>query len=282
MTTRDDRSIRFFGEVGQDRLRSASVSIVGVGGLGTHVVQQLALLGVGQLTLIDHELLEETNLNRYIGARPQDVGMPKTEIGRRIALTCRPEIKVHVVPAKLQTHEAFDALRKSAFIFGCLDNEGARLVLTEFCAVYDVRYADLATEILPGSTLEYGGRVFVSWAQSGCLVCLGALDLDEAASDLASPESRRDREDIYGVPSDAITGAGPAVVSLNGVIASLGVTEFMLGLTGIRNPQSFLVYRGSRGVVSVNADAPSPDCYYCDHVRGSGDGASLNRYVAES
>ena len=48
-TERYDRNIRFFGKKGQDRLAAASVAVVGVGGLGTHVVQQLALLGVGRL-----------------------------------------------------------------------------------------------------------------------------------------------------------------------------------------------------------------------------------------
>ena len=53
---RFDRNIRFFGKQGQARLRSASVAIVGVGGLGLHVAQQLAHLGVGALTLIDDEV----------------------------------------------------------------------------------------------------------------------------------------------------------------------------------------------------------------------------------
>ena len=59
-TDRYDRNIRFFGQEGQDRLAACSVAVVGVGGLGTHVVQQLALLGIGKLALIDKGELKET------------------------------------------------------------------------------------------------------------------------------------------------------------------------------------------------------------------------------
>ena len=62
MTDRFDRNLRFFGEEGQRVLRETHVAIVGVGGLGTHVVQQLALLGVGELYLVDHEELDRTYL----------------------------------------------------------------------------------------------------------------------------------------------------------------------------------------------------------------------------
>src|SRR6185437_12668857 len=69
---RFDRQLRFFGRAGQKRIQSAKVAVVGVGGLGTHVVQQLSLLGVKKLSLVDAQELDETNLNRYVGARHDD------------------------------------------------------------------------------------------------------------------------------------------------------------------------------------------------------------------
>src|ERR1700739_765939 len=68
VSTRFDRNIRFFGEEGQNRLRNTRVTVVGAGGVGGHVIQQLALLGVGTITVIDKEELDETNRNRYITA----------------------------------------------------------------------------------------------------------------------------------------------------------------------------------------------------------------------
>ena len=93
---RYDRNIRFFGKEGQERLANASATIVGVGGLGTHVVQQLALLGVGRLVLIDDEELDETNFNRYVGVRHDDLvpGTLKVAVGERIVRDINPDIEV--------------------------------------------------------------------------------------------------------------------------------------------------------------------------------------------
>ena len=61
---RFDRNTRFFGDDGQRRLRETRCTVVGTGGLGTHVIQQLALLGVGHISPIDREELDDTNCNR--------------------------------------------------------------------------------------------------------------------------------------------------------------------------------------------------------------------------
>jgi tRNA A37 threonylcarbamoyladenosine dehydratase len=65
-SNRFDRNERFFGKEGQEKIRASRVAIVGVGGLGTHVVQQLSLLGVGGLALIDGEEVDHTNRNGCI------------------------------------------------------------------------------------------------------------------------------------------------------------------------------------------------------------------------
>src|SRR5688572_12399233 len=96
MKERFDRNERFFGKEGQAKIRASGVAITGVGGLGTHVAQQLALLGVGRLVLIDSEELDASNLNRYIGARYDDPipGSPKVEIGERLIKSIDPNIEV--------------------------------------------------------------------------------------------------------------------------------------------------------------------------------------------
>ncbi len=66
-----------------------------------------------------------------------------------------------------------------------------------------------------------------------------------------------------------LAGTGPAVVSLNGVVASLGVTEFMVHVTGLREPASQLIYRGELGIVTKSVDQPQPGCYYCTRLWGT-------------
>jgi len=278
---RFDRNESFFGKVGQEKLAAARVAIVGVGGLGTHLVQQLAYMGVREMALIDDEELTETNLNRYIGARSGDPipGTPKVSIGARICREVDPAIKVTKIQNVLASESAFKAIIGAGYVFGCLDNDGARLILNELCTVYGLPYLDLASEIIPGSPPSYGGRVFVNWDGHSCLVCCGLLDITEAQRDLEEPEARKMRDAIYGVRQEELGKSGPSVVSINGVVASLAVTEFMVGVTGIRAPQRHLTYHGNMGRVSASMEKPKSDCYYCAGLRGKGAEADVERYV---
>ena len=190
--SRFDRNIRFFGEEGQERLRATHVAIVGVGGLGTHVVQQLGLLGVGRITLIDFEKIDHTNLNRYIGVRCDDdvYGIPKVVSAERLLSTIDPEIDVRSLQQSFVSADGFAEIIQADYVFGCLDLEGNRLILTELCSAYRLPYFDLASDIFPGNTAQYGGTVCFSRDGDGCLVCMGELDLEEAGFDLASKDAR--------------------------------------------------------------------------------------------
>lgn len=280
--TRFDRNIRFFGKEGQERLSDASVAVVGIGGLGSHVVQQLALLGVGRLTLIDSEELDDTNRNRYIGVRHDDPvpGTSKVAIGERLAREINPQIRVLTIDQPLIHPLSFQAIiGGSDYVFGCLDNDGARLILNELCLAYDKPYVDLASGIDVEEN-RYGGRVYVRWNGPGCLVCHEVLDPVEAGLDLQTEQQRKNREAIYGIPVDALGAVGPSVVSINGIVASLGVTEFMLTVSGVRSEHNkLLTYHGDRSVALAKTSPPRDGCYYCSVVRGQGDNAGVLRLL---
>ncbi len=142
MTGRFDRQIAVFGETGQQKIRAASVAVLGAGGLGSHVIQQLALIGVRDFAVIDSEELSDTNRNRYVTARFDDPvpGTLKTDIAERIIKTFDPEAAVRKIPDSLVSMDAFDAIINADYVFGCLDSEGARLVLNEVCAAYTRPY----------------------------------------------------------------------------------------------------------------------------------------------
>lgn len=279
MQERYDRNIRLFGENGQKRLRQIKVSVVGVGGLGTHVIQQLAHLGVGDITLIDSEKLDTTNLNRYVGTRPDYVGRRKVDIGAQLINSIDQKIKVKTVYNSLVDKNAFNSVKEADYVFGCLDCEGARLILNELCLAYNRPYFDLASEIDPSSPPSYGGRVCFVSNFTGCLHCLGELDSSEASLALAGPSQRDERKAIYGVDSEHLGAAGPAVVSINGVIASLAITEFMADATGLRQANTLIKYYGEQGTVRQSKDKGQPDCYYCQQIRGKGDAAKVERYI---
>jgi molybdopterin/thiamine biosynthesis adenylyltransferase len=281
VNSRYDRSIRFFGEEGQQKLRNTRAAIVGVGGVGSHMAQQLALLGVGSIALIDPEELDETNRNRYVTARACDnvPGTPKVDIAERLIKETNPLVEVVKVQDSLVSDAGFRAVLRSDWVFGCVDSEGARLALTELCAAYCLSYLDIASDIEVGEIPRFGGRVCLASRGECCLVCLGQLDISEAQQELGGPEARELREAIYGVEKKYLGMVGPSVVSINGVVASLAVTEFVVGITGIREPQRLVIYRGDMGRVLVSLDEPTPDCFYCKAVWGQGDSADVRRYI---
>lgn len=112
-------------------------------------------------------------------------------------------------------------------------------------------------------SLWYGGRVILC-AGSGCLVCLQLLDQEQIALDQMDQHERQADERIYGVARGALRGPGPSVVSVNGAVASLAVTEFMVHITGLRAPVAQLTYRADLGTVTKSLDQPAEGCYYCE------------------
>lgn len=273
------RQISFFGVKGQEIIEATSVTVVGIGGLGTHIIQLLAYLGVKDFYLIDDEKIDATNLNRYVGARHDDVGKKKTIVGERIIKEINPDASVKVIQKPLQSKEAFDAISSSGCVFGCLDNDGARVILNELCIAYERPYFDLATEIFPEDPISYGGRVCISVDSESCLDCYDVLDREAAAIDMESPEARKDREDLYGLERGEFQQTGPSVVSLNGIIASLAVTEFLVWVTGLRDPQKLLTYRGKQGIVTFTTERVNPDCYFCYELRGKKDKAGIKQFM---
>ncbi len=275
------RNEMFFGQEGQERIRQTTCAIVGNGGLGTHVVQQLSLLGVGGLKIIDGEELADTNRNRYVGARHDDPipGSPKVDIGERLAHSIDPAIHVEKIFDTFISEAGFNAIRSADCVFGCLDCEGARLILTELCSAYSRPYIDLASDINPKLTPpQYGGRVCVASGNSGCLICLDVLDLAEAGRDLEGEAERRNREAIYGVTREALGRSGPSVVSINGLVASIAVTEFMVAVTGLRQPKGLITCYGHSGKVTVATDSPRPNCWYCS-LLGHGQKVDVERHI---
>jgi molybdopterin-synthase adenylyltransferase len=268
---RYSRNEALFGPEGQEKIAATKVTIVGVGGLGSHIAQQLAYLGVETQTQVDYDIVTSSSLNRLVGAVETDVAAKtkKVRVAKRVIEAINPAATVEPVDAKIDTAEAEAAVVAADVVFGCLDRDLPRLKLTEFCSRYGKPLFDLATDTGgKGDDLWYGGRVvFANGA--GCLVCRHLLDQQEMTRDGMSPEQRDAHDRIYGVERGRLVETGPMVVSVNGVVASLAVTEFMVLVTTMREPVPHLIYRGHAGTVGRNNDPPEPGCYFCSGIRRS-------------
>jgi hypothetical protein len=259
---RFDRNERMFGAVGQARIVSTRIAVVGVGGLGSHVVQQAAYLGIGALVLVDADIVTESSLNRLVGARPVDVGSLKVEVAQRLVHEVAPAAQTLAVSEWLDTQIAVAAIQTADVVFGCLDTDRARLALTALTSAAGLPYLDLATEIGPSASW-YGGRVLFAEPGVRCAYCLGELDPSELALAALSEAHRVARGGSYGVHDDSLDSSGASVVSLNGIVASLAMTELLVYLTGLRRPAITLTYRGDKGVVTRRTNEPTGPCPYC-------------------
>ena len=264
---RYSRQIALFGSEGQDRIATTSAAIVGIGGLGSHLAQQLAYLGVVDFILIDSDAVSMSNLNRLIGAEHTDVGALKVEVADREIRLVQPDATVDIAAAQFVADKAPEALKRADVLFGCVDDDVARLELVRHASVHALPYVDLASDV--ASTGEFGGRVVFAKDGERCLSCLGELDQHALARAQMTEEQRAADDKIYGIERNALADSGPSVVSVNGVVASLAVTEFMVWRTGLREPAGYLNYRGDRGTVGSRADPKRTYCHYCMTLWGS-------------
>lgn len=276
------RQILMFGEAGQQKIEAQKVGVVGAGGLGSQVSQALAYTGVRDIAIVDDDRLDDTNMNREAGAFLQDVGRLKAEVIGDLVRGINPDARVQVIAKNLRTREAMKTLIDCTVLFGCVDRDGPRLVLTDLAAAYAIPLIDTATEIFPEQgdhPFHFGGRVVVARPGDYCLFCAGQIDRELAKEDLETPEVLAlRRKHGYGIGKDV---PSPSVFALNGIIANLAVMEFIAMATGIREPSRRLTYKGDRGVVTTTDDIRQMDCFTCGTC-GQHEDANIWRYVSTS
>ncbi len=121
------------GAAGQARLAAARVLVVGAGGLGSPVLATLAGAGVGQLNVLDHDRVEESNLHRQPLYRMTDLGRSKAEAAREALLAANPAISVDAMPRRLAVAEAPDLIAAADLVLDCADSLAVTYVLSDAC-----------------------------------------------------------------------------------------------------------------------------------------------------
>lgn len=281
---RFNRQEAWFTPAGQRRMGRIKFGVVGLGGTGGPIVQNLVYLGGRDFVFVDHDSSDETSMNRLVTATAADVDTSKAILARRLVKAVMPEAKVHVVLKELQTDEALDALKGVDVLVGCVDNDGARLVLNELALAYNIPYFDLGVGIdaKDGHVDAAGGRVAAVLPGGPCLYCMGQIDGDEARYWLADDEQRaflRGRGYVKGMDVNA-----PSVAALNAALAAAAANELAVYFSGVRVVQPLLeldLLGAGRAVksqwltpVRVEKKAGCPAC----EAAGRGDEANIERY----
>lgn len=266
---------------GQRKIQQVTVGVVGVGGTGSHVVQQLAHLGVSKFVLVDVDLIEESNRSRVVGSQPSDstTSRPKVMVMKRLVKGINRDSQVICIKKKIDSAEAVSALRNADIVFCCTDNLASRGVLNAFAYQYLVPVVDMGVAVQlhkEGTIHRVSGRVTVLLPDGACLRCLGILDPEKVKDEIEEGQ----RLSYLG----AEEAPSPAVVSLNGVIASLAVTEFLQLVTNFARRQGervYWVYDGLKGLVRHISMGQGLACATCQRFLALGDNANPNDWLYE-
>jgi molybdopterin-synthase adenylyltransferase len=257
---RYDRQIRAFGKAGQQQIASLKVAVIGAGGTGSVTCQQLAYLGVRNFILVDFDHVEETNLNRIVGATVADLGELKTVVASRGIKAAQPNAEVSTVTGDVTDDAIARQLLGADIIFICTDSHASRAVINQIAYQYLIPAIDMGVSlsVRHGKLAYITGRVQALTAGLPCLSCLDLLDPETIRREMLTPEARAADPYITGVQQPQ-----PAVVSLNSTMASLAVTMFLGIATDAPANARNQLYDGVNGTLKNFTGPVDPDCFVC-------------------
>lgn len=230
-----DRQIRAFGNDIQILLQKIHIAIVGAGGTGSAVAEQLIRLGVGTLTIIDGQTFETTNINRVYGSKIDDDGIEKVKIIERLATNIGLGTKINAVNQPITFQSVTNELKNADIIFGCTDDQWGRSILTRMAVYYCIPVFDMGVKIdsKDGFIKSIEGRVTTLLGNYACLFCRERINekaiLSESLAETDPEQLERLIKDGYANELDT---PAPSVISFTSSIASLAVTELLHRLTG--------------------------------------------------
>jgi molybdopterin/thiamine biosynthesis adenylyltransferase len=152
------RNFRTIDEAGQLALHEARVVVVGCGGLGGYVIEELARLGVGTLVVVDSDRFDASNLNRQILATLASLGRPKAEVAAERIASLNPATMVEARCCRFDPSNAEDILRGAGAAADALDGISARLLLESSCAALGIPlvHGGIAGWYVQASTIRPG------------------------------------------------------------------------------------------------------------------------------
>jgi molybdopterin-synthase adenylyltransferase len=270
-----DRQLHIWGDVCQRKIQAITAGIAGLGGTGSVLLQMLARVGVNRFVLCDPDDIELSNLSRLPYAFKCDTGRKKVRVAAGYVKKVAGDAVVKMIAGPVQ--DARESFRGCDVLFGCADNDGARLALNEISLKYFIPYIDIGTEIFieHGKIVDMGGQVrVVVPGVTGCLECAEAIDYGQAAISILSPDDMSVRNAAGYVNGTDISPA-PAVITLNTMIASMASQEFVNMIAGRDRDATgnYYLYDATVPRIERFSIERKPDCPMCgqEGIVGMGD-----------
>lgn len=256
MTT-NERFVRqsFLGPNAQRVVERAVVGVIGVGGGGSHITQQLAHIGFLNYEVYDPDVVEASNYNRLIGVLDGDVAArtPKIEIATRIIKGLQPDARIGGYQRRWQ--EDPGPLRSYDLIFGCADTFAARRELEVFARRYMIPLIDIGMDVHQAGDEppRVVGQAILSLPGGPCMTCVGFLTEEKLAKEAA----------LYGA-----AGGRPQVVWPNGVLALTAVgiaVDLLTNWTRMARDVVYLSYDGNDGTIRPHVRLQFLEGVECHH-----------------
>jgi len=231
----------------RDKVKQAKVLVIGAGALGNEVIKNLALMGVGNIFIIDFDKIEAANLSRSVLFRESDNNRSKAEVAAARAKAVNPEVHIQYLNADVTTGLGLGIIRRMDAIIGCLDNREARLAVNRFCYWMNKPWVDGAIQELLGLM-----RVFVP-GEGACYECTLT---EQALRDLSLRYScqllARQNVLLGKVPTT------PTIASIIGGMQSQEALKLIHNMTV--EPGKVVHFNGLTNLMHTTAYVPREDC----------------------
>ena len=221
-----------FGTALTQDLNKLSVCVVGAGATGSATATLLTRLGVGEICLIDKDIIEESNLNRLYGATMSDIGKPKVEVLKKHLDAIGLPSKVIVENNWVSDPKCAKRLKHADIIFNCTDDHAGRILLNRFAYFYLIPVIDMGIVITVKSDSpeiqDLQGRISYLFPGSDCLLTKGIINPEIA---YAENLQREDPEQYQKLKEEAYVigerNPSPAVITFTSIIAANAVNDFL-------------------------------------------------------
>jgi molybdopterin/thiamine biosynthesis adenylyltransferase len=229
---RFDRQVRLFGAAGQDRLRALHVAVVGAGGGGSILIEQLAHLGIGTISAIDFDVVKRHNLSRIMGAGDADArtSVKKVELVRRLVERVDPTITFYSVDGDIADLPTAELLLEADYILLATDTATARLVANAVAETFLIPLIQIGAKVetrADGAIEQIYTAVRPVLPRHGCLACAGLIDPIALQREAATPEERAN-QNYLGEPEII----DPSVTTLNAAAAAGALNVLLMSVIG--------------------------------------------------
>lgn len=229
----------FLGEKSQDVFGPCLIGIVGLGGGGSHIVQQVAHIGFLNYVLYDNDIVEDSNLNRLVGGTFRDAQnkKPKIDVAKRYIRRLHPKANIKAYKMRWQDNPL--PLRNCDIIIGCVDGFAERRELEVCARRYLIPYIDIGIDVhqIEPQPPTMNGQIILSMPGEPCMTCIGFFTEEKLAQEAAK----------YGA-----AGHKPQVVWANGIVASVAVgivIDLLTDWTKSLRKIVYLSYMGNQGII---------------------------------